>query len=384
MSNTKKKSAWMLGLFFAILALLTFFSRSIYASLLPQVKVAKVSSGTIATEIQTDKFHVESDVEKRVYVPAELAEENLTVEKLLVKTGARFSAGDALVRVSAYEGQHLLEKAESDLTIAVREEAEWQQAYDAGIEEMLVQLQQLEAQNKRTEASALKEKIRYISDEQIYEGIYLNDLMDTTKHCTNRRDWLLKLQENNWQIMADEDGVVLKWLKEENATISSCDALVVYAPEDANVQLHVGIDLEWLSFISSINAKVSYTDGTSEDWLYLGIEKNEAGEKLVMLTPKNEGTFEPATIEAIQLSVQSEYFDTVVSNRALEAGDLFVLRVRNGSWNTEEYYVEKVDAKILAEGGARIAVEGEINPGDLVIIQTTQALLDGDTVYLLQ
>lgn len=382
MSSRKKRSSWLLVVFVLGFVILTFFSRAIYAALLPEVKVSKVTAGSVGLEQEIKEYTVASEDECRIYMPYEFMENAIVIEEIPLKSGDSFKTGDPLICLSAYQGMVLLDNAKKNLEKAERAKTEWQNNYESQMEKLLAQLRDLEQKEEFDEAFSVKSELSYMKSQKVYDDVYLSDLESTCETYDAQVAYLKQLQENDWYILAPEDGIMLQELVKTGDRVSAGAVLLVYAPKGAEMKVLAKLEMNWEDSISSANVQVSYADGSTGKWSYGGIEKTDSGETRLVLIPEDH--FEQfGAISMIQCSIQSKYFDAIIPAKALIDDQLYVLRSEQGAWGKEEYYVEKIDYKILAEGDDRLAIKGEVNVGDLVIVQSTKALTDGGKVYYL-
>lgn len=382
MSKSKRRSAWLLMAFIFGLVVLTFFSRSIYASLLPQVKVMKVTPGSVTLDREVDEYYLISNNEHSIYMSYDIRGDEIGIEDILVSTGDMFTEGEPLVRLSEYQGAILLENAAKDLAKAQRAIDEWQHEFELEIESLLRRQQTLTSDDDYEEKIMIRDTLSFMKKQEVYGSVYLSDLQEEYDACQTRLGYLEQLRNDNWCIVAPEEGILLRENIEMGTKISGGDMIMVYAPRGAQISLLATVDMEWKDKISSVRVQMAFEKGVDNKWMYEGIKKEESGETRLVLVPDNN--FERFNeLSTLQIVIQSKYFEKIIPMNALDTGSLYVMRLRKGAWNKEEYYVEKVDYRIVADGNSSIAIEGDVNVGDLVVYQSTKDLTDGGVVYYL-
>lgn len=380
MTNGKRRSGRLLTLFLIVLALLTFFSRAIYAAMLPQVRTERITAGTVSTEITAETFRLESDLKRTLRLPFSLGDCEFAVEVLAVAEGGMFEAGDDLLCLSAYDGELALFETQLAIDEAMRAEEMWRNAYEAEYGELLSELDSLLVQNRIQEAVAVRREIRHMESAQALDGVCLADLQRETVRCLERQQALLELQADDWRISAPERGTLLLWQIKTGGRVQCSDALLSYAPSDADVCAAVSIGPDWLERASSVSVQALCLDGSQTKWSFLGVERLE-GERYILAAPVEGGIFDASAVQSLVFNIRSEYFEAIIPTEAVSFGCVYVLRTRDGAWNGEECYVEKIDVREMAAGEGRTAVAGKLSAGDRVVIYSNKELYDGAEVY---
>lgn len=383
MANGGKRSVRLLVAFFVVLAIATFFSRAIYAALLPQVRVAKVTAGSLSLTVGTDVYGVRSDIEVKLRLPQAVSGASLIAEGPLVKAGKSFKAGDELLRLSAYECERAIEQAERAVAVALREEQEWRYEFQLEIERLQKEIDGLLRSGDEEAVRERQRELAHIKGIERHGGAYLSDLESATAEALALRDGLYAIRDAGFRVLAPENGVMLKWYAQKDSSLSGGAVIGAYAPEGASLSLFANVSLRWQEAGMHVKPSVRMVGGNTVPWEYQGMERDENGAISLLIAPMTGGTLSLDGIESIEFTIQSPYCQSILPGDALDGEGVYVLRARKGSWRQTEYYVELVDVSPFAVGDERIAVRGEIAAGDQVVVFSSKPVFDGDTVYLL-
>ena len=102
----------VLAVFLIILLVLTFLSKTIYNSTLPQVETARIQSGTLRWTVSDSTFWFESDCHEVVRMGQILSDSPLLIETVCVQNMDFFQKGDVLIIFDDVLGEHALSQAQ--------------------------------------------------------------------------------------------------------------------------------------------------------------------------------------------------------------------------------------------------------------------------------
>jgi len=98
---SKKRTVIITSIFFSVMILLTFCSRTVYRSMLPKVNVTNPFGGTLTYNMGTSDFELYTENVLYEYIPFRL-NGSLSVLETYAEEGKRIAAGDALVKETKF------------------------------------------------------------------------------------------------------------------------------------------------------------------------------------------------------------------------------------------------------------------------------------------
>ena len=374
----RKRPARLLAAFFAALVVLTFFSRAIYASMLPQVRAVRVSVGVVETEFEAETFSIRADGEETLCLPEGASGYAISVSRLCVREGEYFSAGDARLSLNAREGARVLAAAQREESLALRDLEEWRYARQEDETARRASIEEEYRFGDSETARQLEARLAHDKAVGLYAGRYEDDLVYEYEQAKTKAAALQALADAGWAVCAEEDGVLLAW--ETSAGGASGErSLCRYAPEGSNITLAIRSQLDWREKPAQMRVTESLND---RPWSYQGRETDENGMLWFLTAPEAGGLFDVTQVRPLTIHATSAYTQAIIPEEAVEGGAVWVLRTRTGSWGVEETYVERVRVQILAAGDGMVSVSGKLSPGDRVVTLASRTLADSDRVYV--
>ncbi len=327
----RKRTVRVTVLFFSILLLLTFFSRTIYRQTLPKVRSSKPSGGTLQYSIDIDAFNVCANSVEYENIPFELTR-LLTIEKVFVKLAEQIEIGDSLVAFYATEGEQLYRDAKVELLSAKDAWTIWDVALEKAKTQLVGKLD--EAQSREDISNLQNERNLLIA------GIY-NDTSTRIVHgameaAQKKVDYLTALQDNGWILKSQTTGVVCSLSVKEGSIYSGVSPICRIAPVSEPLIL-----TSTLSQMPNIHRGnwvwTAYLD-TSNGFVKSEI-LNHDRETIDVSLP--EGTA-AADIFGMTIHLESPYQQILVPNSAIRNKKVYLLTTTTGGWGQTVYRVRQV------------------------------------------
>lgn len=373
----KKKQIGKAGAIFLLAMLvLTFCSRTVYRSLMPSVRTARVSGGILSYSTETNDYILDSSDLEYAYVDARLPE-NVRVDRLLVQPNQRVEVGDPLLKLYAPEAERALAAAKEQFAEA---EVAWK-SWDSTYTDAYLELQE----KMNSEALSAERKSQLLQQMELLQQGIVGDTSEQLRYAAYSQARTLlaaleALQAADWQVFAPTAGWVCDVLVKAGDPYEGLAPLVSITGDTGDVL----IGLRWNEDIDldrqAARIKASMAMGDQRlDCQYVRTTTVD-GQKIAWLQCAEPVAYEKLT--QITMQAESKFIETLVSQEALHGDSVFALSTRQGAWGEIEYYAEEIKLTRGSESATMVEVRSGLYSGQEIIIKSNKELSDGQTVLL--
>lgn len=437
-----KKKLWRgLAVFMAAMLIMTFVSRTVYVSRMPQIKWSCPTASSIRNELTVD-----GTVEV-VNAQAITGLEGLLVEKVSVTAGDRITAGTLLYEVNMEDLQTQLARLEAEERVwqgqvqAQRQEAATniaraQEDYDTTMAELD---RQIEEQTKQLEnvMEDLDTHMFRIPEEDASDEIWIawadervrldRDIAERKRAIEDanfRKEKLLKqadrsiedanraqnevanaysagfsaigqiqereeriavwkeLVENEGKVTAGQEGTILEVMLQSGMRMGS-EAVIRYADANNGLVFHTVITQDQKSLVhTGDSVKLSFPGSSEEVSETIDSIVQESGSYRVTIRLE-PGVGQGRTEAVMEVTSTSEIYDYVIPLRALhnEGGNcIYVLEEKTGILGAE-LSVRSLTVRLLDQNEDYVAIADELLSGDTrIVTESDRELSNGIAV----
>lgn len=367
----KKRAVRISIVFFAVMILLTFTSRTIYRSTLPKVKASKMIGGILKYRLVSDSLDVRANSYINEYIPYDLSRA-ITVEHVLKKPGTAVKFGNPLFSFYAPEGEQVLNDATKALHLAKDASSDWDVKLSIAKHELESKIEEAKTQEE-LETLALQQNLLL---EGVLNGTSSRTIYSALEIAQSKVDYLRNLKENEWIYTASTDGILCSFSIEEGAAYSGLSPLCQIAEQVESVYLVVmpkdipkAISNNW-QWTVTINTSRGYFKSTV-------LSYDEKG--LQIAIPNNLSIKD---IVGVLIMLESPYHKALVPNSALTDNKVFLLDSSIGDWGQTVYSVREVRVVTGDTDEERTVIIEGLDKNDQVIVNSSAPLKDGQTVVL--
>lgn len=409
--------------FLGIILLLTFFSSTINNFLLPMVEYDSPDSGALIHEITAEGEVFPRKLET-VY-----AYGSWKIKDLMVKEGDAVKAGDILATVDSKDLELEIKKKELELLKLRNELASYKsqsrdidlEQYGEEVELALKAVQKAEknlndqkelfaadaipletvneAQDRLDTAQRDYEQKQKLAEQKEKEStsgdqVYLNSVGEKEADIEVCRLELENMKKNypgNGAVKAAFDGTVESVNTSSGASVNNGQVLIELVKKDTGLAVKWSLDSKSASQ-AALNDPVDFTGESAETLELSGIvnEKkyiaSEGQFEYVSYIDEAENKPQVGQKFNVTLRKSSEQYRTLLPAASVidEGGKdyVFLLKTRDGILG-KEYYVDKIEVKVLEKDDLHCAISGEsIQSDEKIVIFATKVLSDNDQVKL--
>lgn len=368
---TKKRTVIITAVFFTVMILLTFCSRTVYRSMLPKVTVTNPFGGTLEYHMGTADIALHTENVQYEYIPFRLAG-SLSVLETYAEEGKRISAGDPLVKFYPPDGEALLETARENAQSARISVRVWE-------ERMADAWDSLDARMKSaTDAKTLAD----LQDERdmLYDGIVDGTAIDryytALSEAEMQESYLQALADSGWILNAQYDGVVCEAVLQPGQSYSGMARICTTAHPDYPVYVRATVaglpDMSEGKWNCRVTANVRGMGQRVIDTYE--IEKN------VVIFCLDDYHLQAENLQSLSLDIESPYQRCLVRKDILQGNQLYVIVPKSGAWGQIEYEVALVEVETGASDNKNVAITSELDRGIKIITAWTEPIYAGMTV----
>jgi hypothetical protein len=371
-----RKKAVIPAVFLACMVLLTFFSKTIYRGLLPNVEVIAPRGGSMRFTYHAQEYRLGGDEASAVYLAYGLPEA-LMIDRIYARVNETVTEGAPLVRFYEPAAMELLAGIRRKRDEAGVQWRVWQDDYAWALDS---------AEGKVKNAKSITDKQTAERElAQLREGIMNDASLDLMFGAYNGycllADALESLREEDWTVYAPHAGIISEICVDIADHYSGIYPMLRIYPALSQPVILV----EWPSLPAQyalnwrlaavITDRHGRVDGTP-----LYIDKPSSGSATVTIQPN--GSCDYSTISQVSIVLDTPYYPVLVPNSVLDGGDCFLLAERAGAWGQKEYYAKKVSLSLGASNGINTAVLSGLDANDAVIVSSNTVLENGRTVVV--
>ncbi len=370
----RKKHVIRVAIFFFIcLAVLTFFSRTIYRLMLPNVEVSKIGSGMLSYVNTTTDIRIRGEDSTALELPV-LLSRNLTVSRVYISLNQHVQPGDDLIGFHPEDGEYALKEASLKLAQAEIAHKTWQSAY-------ATRLSNTKTANEKTRSKSDKERLKReldLLESGIMDMTSEDVLLSGVDTCRETVDALSALRKNGWRMKAGQGGYVEQIHVKQGDGYAGLAPLLTLCGDDSKYLVGgvwkdaPGMNVrDWVvrgrpQSASPMNAvAVEQSDGSTTVWFGRG-----------------EDTPPPDQISSLLMTADSPFYSMLVPNKALEGGKLFLLASKTGAWGKTEYSAKEANVTLSMKDDKHTVVLSGLEYQDVLITSWNKSIHDGDTVVL--
>lgn len=385
----------VLAVFLIILLVLTFLSKTIYNSTLPQVETARIQSGTLRWTVSDSTFWFESDCHEVVRMGQILSDSPLLIETVCVQNMDFFQKGDVLIIFDDVLGEHALSQAQeayqNSLTELKAWDIQWQQAWNKlQLERLTIEI---DAQELDIDAAIIAQRrknlvaeLEFLIQDNVVNGKTRNVIEARCQKAAATVEFLEELCADKWRIRAQENGIVSNVMVKAGDYCETFMPLVRWLPL-YDTSLKIGIRCNQpIDSMSMTDVRVTSVDrvtylNSETEWEFVGSTIRD-GEQLIWARTSDIRSVLP-TIQSLVFEFHSEYMPLLIPNEALiDGGMIYILESQTGAWGNEECTVREVAIQVQQSDDLYTAISGEIQPSKLVVVYSNRTLDDGDVVLI--
>lgn len=382
--NAKKKTAVRcLLLFLAIIAALTFFSRTLYLATLPQVTAVRLSGGYLTADISARTPILYSETVKEIIPCSDPLTSPLSCSRIWVRQNQAVRQGETLIEFDAHWAENALAQAKSEYDSATAAQTVWKSGYDQQLRELAEKEKTLRTEGGNSgEALQALAAERRLLEQDIYNGVPLSEVRTKCDAARSVYESLSRLKENSWRIAAPEDLWVAEINLKEGDDYRGVAPVLRYIPQTAEV--YAGTAYMDSPQILKDAASISVFEGdgqVSDAWKYSYMEPSENGYTLwaSLADPLRPDLPE----DGLTFHLETGYYSTLVPKAALCQEGIYLAQKRAGAWGQTEDYACLVRGKYSLSDDQYVLFEttAMLN-GEAVLIDWDRAFNDGDTLYV--
>jgi hypothetical protein len=367
----KKRTARIAAVFFTALALLTFFSRTIYRGMLPNVRVASATGGILEYVYTAYDIQFKGESSVSIHLPA-LYSRPLTVNEVFVKPGQHVVSGEALIAFHAPDGEYLLDEAEKEYGLA----AAALTLFETELARRTADLGDTIAKTGKKAVKARLEEDMIFLQAGIMDGTTGQQLEFQVASWEKTTISLQALKDNQWQLKAPAEGLVLRVFVKEDDSYSGLNSLISLCPQGA--QYSVGClwkaapVLRWEGWL---------LQGTIQGGLPLhAMDAQAIGADVMVWFKQPEDAPYPDQITSVELRAASPYYSMLVDNSAFSNDTLFTLKSKTGAWGQTEYYIKEAKVVKGPQDDTHTAILSGLGYNEALITSSNRPLKDGQPV----
>ncbi|MBW7473915.1 efflux RND transporter periplasmic adaptor subunit [Paenibacillus oenotherae] len=362
MQRRKGMLSWMIGIFCALLLVLTFLSNTIQGLSLPKVAVDKPGMGGLDLNVSGDGFLQPAHT-------AQLhAEADWKVEKILKRKNDRVKRGDPLITFNTASTKRTLQDEKT--------------RYQQQELQLARMIDQMKAVLRSGDTSGIEDQKRSIESHKLDMEMQERKLADLQKQIAE-----------GGTLRAPVDGIVTALNASEGAAASRGQPVIEIADDAAGYQFSIMADSNDASLLR-IGDKVSIAldeeprrsiEGLIsdiEDAEASGNDGNSEGSNKQITFEVADAKLKPGLKAYISISNQSRSFGMQIPKAVLQQDNngyyIFTLTDKNGPLGTA-YYAAKTYVTIKDENGDTAVVDG-LMPDELFITDSSEPISDGDRV----
>jgi len=374
----KKTYAIVPIIFFSLMMVLTFFSRTIYRSILPNVDVTSPRGGNLRFVYTTHDYNLSGADASVIYLPFVLSEA-LYIDKVYVRENDLVLEGEPLFRFYEPQAKEVLSEIRHKREETGVKWRIWKEKYTLA----------LEAAEAKIKNGGPDSEIRTAMSELtlLHEGIMNDTSLELVYNEYNSYcilvDTLTNLEKANWTLFAPHHGLV------GEITLNIGDSYYGIKPmlEIFSIESQPTILVEWLSFPKQYSSNWVMTSTITDkhgrvDCTPLYMNKLAAGSVKVYVQPN--GSCDYSSISQITIMLQTPYQPVMIPNKVLNGSDCFLLAQRIGAWGLTEYYAKKVSLSLGASDGSYTSILSGLSINDTLIDTSSTPIEDGQTVVIRQ
>ena len=368
----KKRTVIITSIFFSVMILLTFCSRTVYRSMLPKVNVTNPFGGTLSYDMGTNNFELYTENVLYEYIPFRL-NGSLSVLETYAEEGKRIAAGDALVRFYPPDGEALLK--------AARETTESARISVRVVEERMADAWDL--LDARMQAATDAKTFADLQDEQdmlkdgLVDGTSIDRYYEALRVAEEQEAFLQELSDSDWILHAQHSGVVCETVLTAGGSYSGMSRICTVAHPDYPVYVRGTVaglpDMSEGKWSCNVTA---YARGG----IMRAINEYEIDKNIISFC-LDDYNLDAADLLSIAMDIESPYQRCLVANDMIQGGNqLYVLVTTTGAWGKTEYKVALAEVETGASDRKNTVIKSELDRGVKIITGWTEPIYDGMTV----
>ena len=251
---------------------------------------------------------------------------------------------------------------------------------------------------KRTGKENSEKTITELQEKITAQQNSLIELEEKIKVCDNNRMLYQKKPAASKTLVASVSGKIYKLSKNQGSSVNSGEELVTIVPAELPYTLFFHMTAEQAKQIKK-GDEISYTSGKVESTALVKSKtydkESDDYEIAAQLKPEDLAALMADDLKngqennlykaKVALNFNSQSYNLVVPSSAVinENGNYYIYTLKEieGLWG-KQYKAQKQAVKVLEEGDTSMAVEGDIEEGDQIIIYRSKSLEDGQEVAL--
>lgn len=374
--KTYKRKMVLPLLFLVIMLLITFFSRTIYHSLMPNVETGHISSGTLLFHYVMDDYSIEDENYHSVTLGYNLPAK-LEIDQVFVSKNQKVSAGTPLLQFQQASGETVLRQVRIQREEADIKKRDWSIGYKAALEEAKESVKEATTKVKRELA---ENKLKMLED-GIWQATSSDIIEDEYQLAVAAENAVLALKNNNWEITAPFDAWVQELRVSKGDEYEGDKTLITLIPKAGSAsEVIISISDFTASITDEWNIKACIRTGSKRYDAHVVSTRREGRNILLKLQPDNAWSDE--AFSQIEVALSSPYEPILIDNQLIHDGNCYTIDERTGAWGQTEYYAKKTSITLGDTDGKRTIVRSGLNAESLLIVSSTQELHDGMTVVL--
>ena len=361
------------AVFFILLLLLTFLSRTVYRRMLPNVEVAKAAGGMLKYAYTSCDICIAGERSVPIQIPIVLTRP-LTVSQVKIKANQYIAPGDVLVTFYPKDGEYLIREAKRKLDLAAATLAIWKNEHENRVADMTAAV---DKSKRKAEKERLGKELALL-EAGIMDGTTETQLQAETTLWEDTLKTLESLAQDQWRIKAETSGYVEQILVRQGDGYSGLSPLINICPE--GTPYRIGCTWKDAPGLRAGSWAIQGTAGNAAALDAVDVTTTSNGDT-VWFEP-NGDTPPPDHISSVLLSAASPYCLMLIDNKAIDGDKLYLLKSKTGAWGQTEYYAQEVRVRTGGKDGRHTEILSGLNYNDLWISSWNKPLGDGAPVVL--
>ena len=385
-ASNKKRAVKAFIVFLAIMALMTYISRTLYLYTLPRVKTGYPTGSRLYITVEPSAFKLDSERIESVYVNADLSAAPLSVSDIHVSRCASVRAGDPLVSFDPAQGVLALEDASRQADEAMASLEVWDTLHEAELADEQRKLEEDIAalsyaddiDDKAAELRARRGELEAHMAAGTENNPERLPLANALYKADAVKSALLELSENDWTVCAAEDCVIAEVRVSSGDTYPGALPLCMVIPSGADTR--AGFDVHGAPYEEdTASVSVIISSKEAEGWTYDSRSPGDEGETVWFIS-ENETALNK--LSGASLMFITNRYQYVVPNSAVRDGSVYVLQTRDAAFGGQEDYAVAVNLSRTLSDDNNTAVLNGLDGSDIVILSWDRDFGDGDTVIV--
>lgn len=362
--------------FMLFMVLLTFFSKTIYRSTLPNVKLIYPKGGTLTYQFVVHTYTLWGNESIPYYIPVQLPT-SFSIDEVFVAENDMVDEGAALLHFYEPQAEIILKEAMQKKAEAYAYWRTWSNSFGNAVITAEQKLAKAVTNEEREQATSELALLR----EGIFNGISEDLVYGKYTESCQVVDELLTLQKSAWVITAPYSGIVGKVYVSKGDCYTGINPLMELYTAGTKPDIVVELNDYPQYYTDAWTCAVSLTDRFGRvDCTLKQLEKMEKNTARITIAPN--GLCDYSSITQISVTVKTPYQPLLVPNHSLQGKECYVLEESVGAWGQVMYTAKRKMLSLGTSNDNYTVIQEGINKDDILIISTSSPITDGCSVVV--